>query len=465
MITITSDSNKFDIYDNGFNVFSGRKDDFFITLDLNNLNTNESLIEIHNNVSEHFYRIRVNDSSYNGAKETILEFADNMFSNFDKTLWVGNDVVESQSSYVIINKEDLTTPHLICNKNTFIIEHDSNTTNTDYRYNLISQNGKNLKLFLKTANISDLRDNLYAPNVLYNSDNFVIYDSEDPTKQLKFDLSGMTSSTTRTVIPPSQDGELVSFSNVPGQPTFVSTPNTTAYKLNGIDQYLDINYSEVDPYISESQDFSISFWVKVIDFVANDTELFSWNVGGGTYLRCHYQSSSNGRIRIQYGANNRTVQASNINVYENQWILITFCHEAAGTRKRTFYINGIFQDEDTNLAWGGGARPTTEGFRFGSRTNNIDYVDGIYDDVIIWDKYLTLAEVSELYNAGLYRSPILHSAYSTNAKVWMNADSEVNPDNQPVSVNLINNVTSSYAGIFVGLDINDISDNYVTDTP
>jgi hypothetical protein len=467
MITIKTLGESFEIYNGSKLLLTGKKDTFFITAEILISNPVKFAAVLHSSTSSFKFKVHLDDTSYDNIRDLMLHAATNVFTNFDEIAWDGENRVTSQPSFVILNAENINSPQLIGFKNDFLLDYrDNEPSFSNLKYMIRSAKHDDYTLPLNDINaVNALKKILYVKDLAYSSENFTLFDKDDPTKVLKFDLSGLDPSTTRTVQPPSKDGELVSYSNVPGEPTFVGTPNTTAYQINGIDEILQVNHTAAVSTLDKAQDFTMSFWVNLKN-LTNNTEFFSFADGTSNqyYFRAQYQTSSGGRFRLYYGANNRRLDVTGISTTMlNNWVQIVFVNSVSGGYRR-LYFNGIQRNTTTN-AYGTQPIPTAADMKIGCLYNNTRFVNAIFDDIVFWDTDLQDADVAELWNAGLYRAPDLHSKYASNATLWMNADSEVNPDNQPVGSNLIDNVTSTYQGTFVGLNIGDISQNYVSDTP
>jgi hypothetical protein len=104
MISVIASGDKFEVYDNNILVLSGKRDVFFIAHELNEINPNSNVITIFSESS--FFRFEIKRTSYPNVREAMLDIAEKIFLNFDKTNW-GSTVIESQSSYFIVNKNNL----------------------------------------------------------------------------------------------------------------------------------------------------------------------------------------------------------------------------------------------------------------------------------------------------------------------------------------------------------------------
>lgn len=96
------------------------------------------------------------------------------------------------------------------------------------------------------------------------------------------------------------------------------------------------------------------------------------------------------------------------------------------TADPVIYINGVSQTV-TESTTPGGARDTDAGSNFiiGNVDTSTDhYFDGFIDEVAIFDKILTEAEVQEIFNAGTALDVRDHSAYSDLTGYWRNSGTD-----------------------------------------
>jgi hypothetical protein len=109
------------------------------------------------------------------------------------------------------------------------------------------------------------------------------------------------------------------------------------------------------------------------------------------------------------------------------------------------YLNGVL---DSNLPSSAGLSGTLlEGqpFQLGSRNSGFYYV-GNMDEVTVWNKELSQAEVAELYNSGSPTNPTNHSAVGNLASWYRMGDGDTSPtvsDNQSSDDLTMQNMDSS----------------------
>ncbi|CAN2047817.1 putative Secreted protein containing LamG-like jellyroll fold domain protein [Candidatus Magnetomoraceae bacterium gMMP-1] len=176
-----------------------------------------------------------------------------------------------------------------------------------------------------------------------------------------------------------------------------------ARRFDGIDQYI-IKDNDADIDFGTGS-FSISFWMKastpyywtVIMGKANDwgddNDYYGWvlgNAGGfnGTTLEFAINSGETG------DKNDKVVQAAN--VFNGVWHHVVAVRDGQTMK---LYVDGgdpkATQSNVTQTVSGDEPKPLL----IGMLADNY-YYDGLIDEVAIWDRALTKAEVAALYNSG-----------------------------------------------------------------
>ena len=443
MYNVTNIEDSFEVRKGNTLIYSNKRDSSFIYMGNSKGNPSNTILTIFSNSDS--ISLNLFDLNYSDIKEAMLDVSSKIFKSFDSSLW-GNEKVETVSNYIILNHDRLTYPVLIGMKNHFIIEHSSDSSN-HFR---LKSSYNNFSIRVDYGDLEEIKSKMYSPSNILSSDKFEIFDTEDPTKKVVFDLSDMPTGTTRKLIPPNNDGQLVAYETGGDSPVFIETPNERSYGLNGIDEYLTIN-SDLTSYLDKDTEFSLSFWCRVFPNHTENADVFFYL--NNNYFRIY--ASIDNKLITRYGNS-----ANLILTYGNntKWFLYTFVNSS---NSRDLYYNGLKIQSSTNN-WGPENLP--ENLIVGFNENN-KYAKMQLDDLCIWDKALTQSDVSDLWNGGIYKSPNTSSSFSQNCKAWFNADSECLPQNQPISFNIINNVDNSFGGIFNGIKANKISKNYPNSTP
>lgn len=170
--------------------------------------------------------------------------------------------------------------------------------------------------------------------------------------------------------------------NVPGSTSFLST---RSLDFDGTDDYLSVSTAAE----LASNPISVSFWTKndvaptQFDGLLGKTNGTNWTQGWGFF----YNSASQVRFFIEnYAAN---VAVASINPQEWNHIVGTW----DGTTIR-IYVNGVEGASDAYA----GTITSSHPFEIGRLGGNAFNLDGKLDDVRIYNRVLSLAEVKALYS-------------------------------------------------------------------
>ncbi|NTW31741.1 MAG: LamG domain-containing protein, partial [Bacteroidetes bacterium] len=159
-----------------------------------------------------------------------------------------------------------------------------------------------------------------------------------------------------------------------------------------------------------ASDFSMQFWVKFTSLPVDDSQIiFAWhdasrwttNGDDGYYIALQKPNGdSNYYLRmVLYNYPNGDHK-------EFAWIPSTsvwyhlVCTFNNTTKKHNWYINGTQQTEQTGTYGIGGNNVNTNDLKIGGAGSTSSNVNGIIDEVGIWSRTLTAAEVTCLYNSG-----------------------------------------------------------------
>jgi len=145
-------------------------------------------------------------------------------------------------------------------------------------------------------------------------------------------------------------------------------------------EYVDVSHSDsLNP-----SEITISFWVNIINNPPNNNYGFI-DKNSTTGYRIRW---SNNTLQAHFGS---LTGASSATITQGKWTHVAFVGNASGNR---FYIDGVAGTHDadayTNAA-------TTGALKIGITLNS---VDGIMDDVRIYSRALSAAEITALYNSG-----------------------------------------------------------------
>lgn len=164
----------------------------------------------------------------------------------------------------------------------------------------------------------------------------------------------------------------------------------------GVDFISMGNVAELNFDLTDS--FSFSFWAK---WTTTNAVVLSKQVPGGTFRG--YQLSVGATVTfVLRNANpgNRLIVDTINNTYnDNNWhhVAVTYTYNGSGDAK--IYVDGVLDTTVfTNTLTG--STTTTESFIISGR-GTTPYMNGLVDDVAVFNKELTLDEVNLIYNNGI----------------------------------------------------------------
>lgn len=160
------------------------------------------------------------------------------------------------------------------------------------------------------------------------------------------------------------------------------------FSLDGVNDYVDLPNGSFAP----TGDFSLSCWCyfdTITGWVLNFGD-YSTTEGIVLYIASNKMTGlvADGAFQITQGAT--TLSTST-------WYHVVFT--SSSTNGTNLYLNNSV-DKYLPLNTKTPTYGATEFARIGARANNSNYVNGIIDEVALFEKELTAAEVTELYNAG-----------------------------------------------------------------
>ncbi len=174
------------------------------------------------------------------------------------------------------------------------------------------------------------------------------------------------------------------------------TPNT-AYAFNGVDSYIEVPAFET---FGISDEVSVGMWVQA-DAINGNFAVSVWpdDFNDRFTAAPHYGSNGNGSIYWDFGAaplGGR--QSIDPFPFSMQWTYFAFSASAASNRMR-IYLNGTLINEVAhhssivNVA----GRTLNLG---GGNVLGYSHWDGKLDDIVLFDRELSSAEVLALYTSG-----------------------------------------------------------------
>ena len=189
-----------------------------------------------------------------------------------------------------------------------------------------------------------------------------------------------------------------------------------AYEFDGVNDWIEVENDESFNF-DWNDSFTISAWVKPYQLSNNYSPksiIEKWSESGGYPFVLRAYENSGDKI-IGFGRYDGT---SSVGVkIKNDNLLSDFGHVIAVSvgMKVAIYYNGVQQDsEDFSL------NNTTNNSKlfFGKRGPNLEFFNGSIDDVRIYDRGFSSAEILELYNLEKPKIPLNDSNFQTAVDMW-----------------------------------------------
>ena|SRR3990167_5695754 len=155
--------------------------------------------------------------------------------------------------------------------------------------------------------------------------------------------------------------------------------------------------------------YAISFWVKIITEPGVSANYFLAEVeddGTDTILRVYYQNVAGtrqmifGRFKVGVGEDSFTYASGNLGTSALYHVVVTY----NGITVRG-YVNNI--DVGNVAASGSGVSAISDGFRIFTESTLTDFASAIIDDVALFNRNLTAADVNLIFN-GPHVGSMLH---------------------------------------------------------
>ena len=166
----------------------------------------------------------------------------------------------------------------------------------------------------------------------------------------------------------------------------------SAFNFDGVNDWININNSNS---LNPTSQITISAWVNTLAYNVSNASMVvnkGWDQGPGHYDILVF--TSNNKSRFVIGSNIYVESNSIINI--NQWTLITVSIDSLTMK---IYINGTLENtvlQNNNNSFGTNTDPLYIGKH--DYNNAPYYFNGKIDDIGIWNRALTQAEITDLYN-------------------------------------------------------------------
>lgn len=213
--------------------------------------------------------------------------------------------------------------------------------------------------------------------------------------------------------------------------------NLKSLLFDGVDEF--VNIGEVSAFNFDRLDtFSISAWIytnstgamviftNYINTYAGSSRSYMFRVNPLS-LYFHIQRSSADRIIVEAPA-----------ISQNTWHHVVATYDGSSLASGcNIYIDGVSQSLSVvqdNLT--GSIQDFTNNTSIGARGDSNQAFNGYIDEVSVWNKELTGAEVTELYNSGCPSDVSTHSAVANCVSWWkMGEDDTIASITDQISVN------------------------------
>lgn len=195
--------------------------------------------------------------------------------------------------------------------------------------------------------------------------------------------------------------------------------NTVSYGTGKIDnaadlerdnnEYFSITNANAGTYFEGLSEMSIFLWVKFESVATATREPFytSWASNSGTLF---YKDDSD-ILSFIIGNGTPTFDSVSWAPSSSVWYHVGVTYNAGAIK---FYLDGtqLGADQSSTIT----TIPTTgNDVNIGKRTDSAAYLDGLIDEMGIWQRALSAAEVTELYNGGAGLTyPFTAAANTTN---------------------------------------------------
>jgi hypothetical protein len=175
--------------------------------------------------------------------------------------------------------------------------------------------------------------------------------------------------------------------------------NTVAGKLGNASDFIPAsnNYIDVSDKLMQYQPFTISAWVKFDDLSSDRAVIRQWATGKQNFMFL-FALATGTFGGYSYDGNTDSAE-TNINTGEWYHLVSTY-NDVNNTIN--LYVNGSWVSGS-----GSGVRTasTADDARIGQNSDGTDDMDGLIDEMGIWNRTLNSTEIADLYNGGTGFNP------------------------------------------------------------
>jgi len=181
-------------------------------------------------------------------------------------------------------------------------------------------------------------------------------------------------------------GEVIDSSGRGVNGTAVNSASTTTAKYNkggnfdGVSKY--VNFTAISPTVDN---FTVATWI----YISGDGNLgYNGLISAGKF-RLFIDNSTN-YMHSQIGSSGSYNHTSTVSVSRNTWHHVVLTFDGSS---RKYYLDGVMSESNSTYGSGAGWYNT-----LGTAQTNAYYLNGLLDEVRVYNRALSPAEISQLYN-------------------------------------------------------------------
>jgi hypothetical protein len=193
--------------------------------------------------------------------------------------------------------------------------------------------------------------------------------------------------------------------NLTNGPTWTEGKIGGALSFDGVDDYIDLGYSNIFHDVSEC---TVSIWLSVLSESSTWREIITLEAVQAIAIK------NNGQFHLNIGNGSSWDGSglySNRTIGLNHWYALTICRDSNGAK---LFIDGNLEDSSNLYVSSGTANHRT---LIGAKDSSgiIHYTNGYFDDLRVYDRALSAFEVKALYELG--EQPVQESGSGTTTVV------------------------------------------------
>ena len=223
-----------------------------------------------------------------------------------------------------------------------------------------------------------------------------------------------------------------------GGVTFFNS-SQTEFDFDGTNDYIKFNYKELSP----TDSYSISMWIKKASSSTYRTLISNIEDEGDTYLVSQMTDGGKFRFLIE-GSSSSSSQliVSTTSIDDNTYHLVTVTSDGTNIY---LYVDDNLEDSATITESGRltSTNDWTLGVQYKQDSSSFSaYYDDLMTKAMIFDKTLTITEITNLYNNGPNYNP-----YTVDTNVT------ITTDNTDYNITLISNETQTYNNVNLSQEV------------